>query len=262
MNDIFSLKRFSISLRRPFVEKGVRMFGSILIVLMVILLFMNISVNPQTYLNVQMTFLILGLMFGPVIYMSVVANEFTNQSKGISYLLLPSSRFEKWLLNNVVVIGLYFLTFSLLFRLIEIWMIGRLENNFDLVEGAIQPISFDSIQYQVASLVGIGISLGILIGSHYFKKNSLVISLLIMFGLFLFVFISDHVIANSLFDGNVFFGNSAPFGSIYIHDSANQNAQYYLEIDLTPKQTINYVFLPVLAILSLTHYVRLKEKQL
>ena len=262
MNTLFSPKRFALAFRRLMVEKGIKMFGSILIILFVILLFMNINVTPGTYFNIQSIFLVLGLMFGPVLYMAVIANEFTNQSKGIAYLMLPNSTFEKWLLNNVVVIAIYFIVFSGLFRLLDLWMIGRLEANFDLHNAGIQPIAFDSEIYQIAALVGTGISLAILLGSHYFKKNSLIFTLVILFVGFIIVFIGDHFIANALFDGRVLFGDSAPFGSVYISNIEHNHREVLLESQINPQQTIKYIFIPILAVLSITYFVRLKEKEL
>ncbi|NOQ71545.1 MAG: hypothetical protein GQ574_06065 [Crocinitomix sp.] len=262
MYDIFSLKRFSLSLRRLFVEKGIKMIGSILIILFVMVLFMNINFAPGFYSEIRMFFLVLALMFGPVLYMSVVANEFTNHSKGISYLLMPNSTFEKWLTNNVIVIAIFYIVFGLLFRLVDLWMIGRLNANFGLAEGKVTPVEFASDIFVISGLIGTAISLGILLGSHYFKKNSMIISLLLMFGLFMFAFFLDYIFANMLFDGQVLFGDSAPFGPVSVTDPSSAVGHYHLDIPITARQLITYTFVPIIAGLSLTYFVRLKEKQL
>lgn len=262
MYDIFSLKRFSLSLRRLFVEKGIKMIGSILIILFVVVLFLNIEFSPGIYPEIRMFFLVLALMFGPVLYMSVIANEFTSHSKGISYLLMPNSTFEKWLLNNVVVIAIFYIIFGLLFRLMDLWMIGRLTTSFGLPEGTINPIEFTSDLFVISGLVGTAISLGILLGSHYFKKNSMIISLLLMFGLLILVFLLDYIFANILFDGQVYFGDSAPFGPVSVTDPSSAVGHYHMDIPITAKQLIAYTFVPIIAMMSLTYFVRIKEKQL
>lgn len=262
MNDIFNFRRFSLSLRRLFVEKGIKMIGSIFIILFVMILFMNLQFDPGFYVEIRMIFLILALMFGPVLYMGVVANEFTNHSKGISYLLMPSSTFEKWLLNNVVVIALFYLIFDLLFHLIDTWMVSRLMASFNLPVGKLNTMEITSDIFVIATLVGTGISLGILLGSHYFKKNSMIISLVIMFSLLIFIFSIDYLFANILFDGQVYFGDTAPFGSLTVTDTESALGHYHLQIPLNMKQLITYVFVPVIAIMSLTYFVRIKEKQL
>jgi hypothetical protein len=262
MNEIFNFKRFSLSIRRLFVEKGIKMIGSILIILLVITLFMNMNFDPGFYVEIRMVFLILALMFGPVLYMGVVANEFTNHSKGISYLLMPNSTFEKWILNNVVVIAFYYFVFGALFRLIDLWMVGRLHNSFDLPEGMLTTMDYTSNEIIIASLVGTGISIGILLGSHYFKKNSMVLSLLIMFGLLMLVFFLDYLFANILFNGQIYFGDTAPFGSVAVTDPTSALGHYDVQTPLNAIQLVSYVFVPVVAMLSLTYFVRIKEKQL
>ncbi|MFT5819040.1 MAG: hypothetical protein ACI8ZM_000262 [Crocinitomix sp.] len=262
MYDIFSLKRFSLSLRRLFVEKGIKMMGSILIILFVMVLFMNINFDPGFYPEIRMFFLVLALMFGPVLYMSVVANEFTNHSKGISYLLMPNSTFEKWLTNNVIVIAIFYIVFGLLFRLVDLWMIGRLNTSFGLPDGIVNPVEFTSDVFVISGLIGTAISLGILLSSHYFRKNSMIISLLLMFGLFMIVFFLDYTFANILFDGNVQFGDTAPFGPVSVTDPSSAAGHYHLNIPITPKQLITYIFAPIIAVMSLTYFVRIKEKQL
>ncbi len=262
MYEIFNLKRFSLSLRRLFVEKGIKMIGSILIILLVMILFMNIEFAPGFYTEIRLFFLILALMFGPVLYMGIVANEFTNHSKGISYLLMPNSAFEKWLLNNVVVVALYYVVFGLLFRLVDIWMVGRLTTAYNLPESVLSITEFTSDGFVIATIIGTAISLGILLGSHYFKKNSMIISLLIMFGLLIVVFFLDYAFANILFDGLVQFGNSAPFGPVSITDPTLAVGRYDLAFSITVKQLITYTFVPLIAMLSLTYFVRIKEKQL
>ncbi len=262
MYEIFNIKRFSLSLRRLFVEKGIKMIGSILIILLVMILFMNIEFAPGFYTEVRLFFLILALMFGPVLYMGIVANEFTNHSKGISYLLMPNSAFEKWLLNNVVVIALYYIVFGLLFRLVDMWMVGRLMTTFNLPEGVLTTTEFTSDGFVIATIIGTAISLGILLGSHYFKKNSMIISLLLMFALLILVFFLDYSFANILFNGQVYFGDTAPFGPVSITDPLLTAGRYDLASPVSVKQLITYTFVPVIAILSLTYFVRIKEKQL
>ncbi len=262
MNDIFSIKRFSASFRRLITEKGIKMFGSILILLFLTVLFMNVQFDVSFYMNIREFFVIMGLMFGPILYTAVVANEFTSQSKGISYLLMPSSSFEKWLLNNIVVIALYYIVYGGLFRLIELWMIGRLKAEYLLSDEMLQPLAFNSGIFIVSILIGVIVSLGILLGSHYFKKNSLIFSLFILFGLTVFVFFADFAIANYVFDGLIEFGNTAPFSSVYVIDPSTAAGEYLLMVPLSIKELSMSIFLPIILLLSVTNFVRIREKQL
>jgi len=261
MNDIFTFQRFYLSIRRLMVEKGIKMMGSILVILLVVTLLLNMQFNPGFYQQARMMFLVMALMFGPILYMAIVANEFTNFSKGTSYLLMPNSRFEKWLLS-ILSIASYFIIFSLLFRLIDIWMINRFIDGMGISSESIGVLEFDSDVYIISTLVGSTISMGIVLGSHYFKKNSLILSLIVMFCLLILIFFLDFIFANALIEGSIIFGDSSPFGPIYVTSLGENPIRYSLEFDMSPIQVICAIFLPVLAGLSLIYLVRIKEKQL
>lgn len=262
MSNTFNLNRFLLAFRRLITEKGIKMFGSIFLIIVAIILFMNIQVDPASYGSVRQIFLVLGTMFGPIIYMSIVSNEFSNQSKGISYLLIPNSRFEKWLLNNIIVIALYYVVFGFLFRLVDLWMVGRITEKFGLPPAGMDMISFTSDIFIVSSMVGVSIAVGVLLGALYFKKNSLILSLLIMFLVFLVVFFGNYFIANLILDGHINMSDQSPFGSVYLTDPDTAAGRYFLELPYKGRNVALSVFIPIVVILSLTYFVRIKEKQL
>lgn len=262
MNDFFSLKRLLLSIRRLMIEKGIKMIGSISLILLVIVLFVNIKVEPGIYEEMRTMFLSLAFVFGPVLYMAVVTTEFANPSKGMATLLLPNSRFEKWLLNNVIVIGFYFLVFGLLFRLVDFWMVSRISSRFNLTADDLTILPFDTALITISILFGVVVSIGVLLGSYYFKKNSLVYSLFIMFGVLLVVLFADFMFTSYLFDGQINFGNTSPFNHVEIFDSEIPGRSYLLKTNLAPKTLAACVLIPIIALLSLTYFVRINEKQL
>ncbi len=262
MNDIFSIKRFALSFQRIMIERGVKMFGSILLIILVIFLFVNINITPGVYGTLQQVFLTLGLTFGPVIFMSLFANEFTNSSKGISYLLLPASRLEKWFLNSVVIIGSYYVVFGILFRLMDLWMISRINTNFNLAEGTLNVMSFTDNLFIIPMMLGSCLAMMILLGSYYFKKNAMIFSLLISFGVLLLIMIIDHFVANGMSNEAIEFGNSAPFSSIYIKPENTASSSYALTLPYSEIGIASRIFIPLFICLSGIYFVRIKEKQL
>lgn len=262
MNNIFNPTRFILSLRRLIVEKGVRLIGLILTFLIITMIFMNFKLDPQIYYGIQNTFLVFGLMFGPIIYSWTLANEFNSQSKAISYLLLPNSKFEKWLLNGVFALAFYFITYLILFRFLDMWMIERINSKLSNLQGLSQIASFSSDHVVVSILVGTAISYTILIGSLYFKKNPLILSLFTLFLFIAAIFTINYIIANIYFAEPVFFGNQFPFVMVMVENSNSLSGEYVLNVDSTLKAKAYTILLPFIFLLSAIYYYRISEKQL
>ncbi len=262
MTSIFNINRFLLSFRRLLVERGVKLFGSIFALIIITFLFMNIKMDPNIYFGVQNAFATLGLMFGPILFSHILASEFDSQPKGISYLLLPNSSFEKWLLNAVLGIGLYFVIYLVLFRLIDLWMIERITTSLALPAGAINVLPFDSNQSVISILTGAILANIVLTGTLYFKKNSLIFSMLAAFLFFALLFIVNYFIANAFFADSVAFWNQVPFGTVLIESETSNSGLYVLQPDVALKTRAYSVLLPFVLIFSGLHFARIREKQL
>jgi hypothetical protein len=82
-----------------------------------------------------------------------------------------------------------------------------------------------------------------------------------MFGLMVLAFTFDHLFASILFDGQIPFGASAPFVGVSVFDAISDR-HYFLEPSISPFAIAAWVFTPIIILLSLTYFVRIREKQL
>lgn len=262
MNDTFNIKRLLLALRRLIVERGVKMIGSILMIILICTFFLSVEGSPESYTGMRSAFLALGVMFGPITYSWIVSNEFSNNSQGISYLLLPSSRVEKWLINNFFAIAIYIFVFLILFTLVDYWIIDMITKDFQLDPGTIPPITFDHDLFIIPCLAGIALSISIMIGSLYFNKNGLALTLLVLFGAFIILLTSNYFISNSFFDETINFFNQAPFLGLYIDNPNSLTGTYYIKAPWEETRTLKTVLISLILILSTVYLVRIREKQL
>ncbi|MFT4602876.1 MAG: hypothetical protein ACI857_003063 [Arenicella sp.] len=262
MHEIINLKRFYFSFLRLISEKGIKMLGSILILVILAFLLMNIEIGPAIYHELQIAFLVLGLSFGPVLFMHIVSGEMSTNSKGTAYLLLPNSIFEKWFLNSIVSLVMFFVIFCSLYFFLDLLMIEIITSKLNLPAGTITPVTFFDHNTYIGFMFGAAISQGVVLGSLYFNKNNLIYSLLSMFGLFIFIFIMNHFSANFFFEEPIFFGNSAPFAGVQIESPTSLSGGFGIENPMSKAAITSLIFAPFIIAFSGIYFLRLKEKEL
>lgn len=262
MNDIFNFKRFYNSFLRLISEKGIKMVGSVILAILFAFLLLNIETHPSIYSELQLTFLIIGLTFGPVLFMSVVSNEMSTNSKGMAYLLLPNSVFEKWLLNSVVAIIIYFVLFCSFYYLLDAMMIEIVSARHNLPDGFVQPVEFFTHNTFIGFMAGSALGLGVTLGSLYFKKNNFVYSCMMMFGVLIFIFTVNHFSANFFFVDHVFFGDSAPYASVFVENEASFSGGFQVSNQMSRMAVTTLIFGPFIVAFSGIYFLRIKEKEL
>ena len=262
MKDIFNIKRFYSSFLRLISEKGVKMIGSIVLFILFAFVLLNIETSPGIYKELQITFLVLGLTFGPVLYMSIVSNEMSSNSKGMAYLLMPNSLFEKWLLNSVFAIVIYFTLFCGLYYLLDSLMIEIVSSRHNLPDGFIEPVDFFNRNTNIGFMAGSALGLGVNLGSLYFKKNNFVYSSMIMFGMFILIFVINHFSANFFFDEYIYFGESAPYASVFVENENSLSGGFQVGTGMSKIGITSLIFMPFIIAFSGIYFLRLKEKEL
>ena len=270
MGEIFNFQRFILLVRRVVAERGIKILGSILFILICMLCFMFVGYSkPSIYNETRLMFLFFGLLLGPILYIGILAAEFQNNSMSISYLMLPSSTFEKWLLNCLLGISLYVLVFTLAYRFLDTWFVNILHEKYDTtgighLTQNLKVLSFDDLYYYLPMIFGIMLALTILIGYLHFRKNALVYSLLIALGVFFSTITFHYIIINLFLEGTIIFEGSSviPFYGVSVMENANVPKEYYLKSDYTLEEIIFFVGIPAICTLSVAYYYALKEKEL
>lgn len=270
MEEIFEFRRFTFLIRRIISERGVRILGSVLFILLCMIFFLYAGyVKPSVYHQTRLMFLFFGLMLGPILYAWVFSSEFQNNSMGISYLMLPSSTFEKWMLNIVFGTALFSLIFTASFRLFDSWFVSGLHAKYDstgiayLTEN-LEILSFDKMYFYMPLIFGIILALSVLIGSLHFRKNSLVYSLLAVLVLFITTIAFRYFVMSGFLDGSIRFdgGSLIPFYGLTVMDGSNLLKEYHLTSDYTIEDIILGIGIPGICILSIAYYFAIREKEL
>lgn len=270
MKKTFDFGRFVLLVRRIVSERGVRLFGSLFFVLFCMILFMSMGyLKPSIYETTRSFFLTIGLFMGPIAYTWILSSEYQTSSQSISFLMLPSSIFEKWLMNTVVGIGLYYITFLAFFRVFDLFFVNAIHAKYDTtgISYLVKDLNiqtFDSILLYGPFLLGIITSLSILLGSLYFRKNSLVYSLLMVFLVAAGTVVYHFVIINLSLGGNIpMDGRSAiPFYRVLISDSSDPAREYIIGAKHGIATVLSGICIPIICTLTLAYYYALKEKQL
>jgi len=270
MQEIFNFRRFILLIRRIVSERGVKILGGFLFILVCMLSFMYTGyIKPSIYHQSRLMFLFFGLMLGPIIHIWVISSELQNNSMGISYLMLPSSIFEKWLINMIFGISLYYLVFVFSFKLFDTLFVAGIHKEYDSTGIAslinkLTVLNFDDLYYYLPLILGIIISLSILIGSLHFKRNSLVYSLVCVLVLFIITIVFHYFIINIFLDGNIAFnGNSLiPFQGVTVTYNSNFLKEYQIKSNYSLLDVIFTIGIPAICILSITYYLALKEKEI
>ncbi|WP_034888382.1 hypothetical protein [Gillisia sp. Hel_I_29] len=270
MKEQVNMRRLIYAIWRLISERGIKIIGSILVITAICGFFMVISgLNQSGYVEVRSVFVIFGLVFGPIIYIWILANEFTNNSQGISYLLLPSSIFEKWIINNLLGIGFYFLSFASIFRFLDIKIVAKINSRLSNIDAYSENLSrinilrFDQELFYIPMTLGIIVSLGILIGALHFKKNALFYSLGIILIISVMLLVINYVIAKIVFGKILIFDFKSiiPFNTILVKPEGSiKNFLLYSPFD--GKLLFFMIAIPIIGICSWIYYYKIREKDL
>lgn len=270
MTEILNFRRLLFALWRLLSERGVQLFGSIIIVLLICSFFMIIAgLNPFGYAEVRSIFAIFGLIFGPIIYIWIASNEFTNSSQGITYILLPISIFEKWIINNVIVIGFYYFTFGFIFRLVDYSIVARINKKFtglpeySEVLSKLTVLKYNDILFYLPVLLGVLVSIWIFIGVMHFRKNALIYSILTLLGVVAFLIFANFVVAKIIFGELLVFDirSLIPFSALFV-ESQEENHRLLLRAPPIVKSIEFIIFIVIIILLSIIYYAKLNEKDL
>ncbi|PIB39214.1 hypothetical protein BFP75_12610 [Maribacter sp. 4G9] len=235
------------------------------------LLFLGIGfMKPSIYETARSFFVTVGLFLGPISYMWILSSEYQTNSQSISFLMLPGSTFEKWLAHMVIGVGIYYLSFLVIFRLLDLFFVSAIHSKYDstgisYIVKDMEIQSFDSLLLYGPFLLGTIISLSVFIGALYFKKNSLVYSLITVFSLAMAIVVYHFVIISLNLDGNIpIDGRSAiPFYRVLITDVSSSPAkEYVIGSKYSITSVLSAMCIPIICALTIAYYYAIKEKEL
>ncbi|CAG5004073.1 hypothetical protein DYBT9275_03293 [Dyadobacter sp. CECT 9275] len=261
MNQIFSFHRFVLLIRLDISEKGKNylLMGSLLTSLLILLTFPILLSKEHSeilYLLHPLALFML-VIFGGSLYTNTAFNQYSSPETGISALMIPASRLEKYLtalLTNL----LFTIPFLLLFLKLHYFTIGLANKNIPADMLGYQPIPYPLLQYFIS--IHIIVQAAVFLGSIYFRKLSYIKTAGILLAAVTVIFFSNWVFAYSVTNHptNIV---TFPFSAWRIW-YAHSGRSYYVDLPKNIQYAV-YSF-PVLFLLACWYiaFVRLQEKEI
>ena len=266
MNEILNLRRFGLLFKKLLFEQPLQTFGLLGIALIGTLLFYQ----PYSLQNIrygdaeQILNFVLFLGGGSLTFF--MFSHFSDNAKGYSYLLMPSSYFEKWLCGFIVVCVLFLGIYLTFFRIVDSTYVNafhkELANTKELSPQTVrsflrevQIIRFDSEYFKRSLALFFILTGATAVGCLYFNKNAFVkIFIGIIAVVWIYIFMNNGI--NNYFFKGVHIGTSS-FGRVYMMEEGTvtlSKAQWDI-VDI-----LFYYCLPTA--LWLIALIRLREKEI
>lgn len=258
MNNIFSLRRFSLLFNKHTTEY----YKTYLLSVAVLLGLLAAALGFSSYVSggvihekVQIAIFWFFMLGVGSIFTSMVFSDFGDKRKSISMLTLPVSHFEKYLVAWLYSFVIFQLIFVLSFYAVDylILLIGNSGKNQGLkiinVFSSEQDYAFVFLFYAIFhSLAFLG---GIFFEKIHFIKTAFVVLLLCLLAVLI-----NQPIADALFD--VKLAKVVPFVSLGIEEGG----RYYLVRPLPSIEPVMFgLSLSCIALLWIGAYFKLKEKE-
>ncbi|OQP66722.1 hypothetical protein [Niastella populi] len=275
MNSYFDLNRWFLYISKHWNENkkkyliSLAAIGGLLVLWFSFLMIVNRRHPMQE--DMQVVAYYVGLYLTGCLYASMIFQELSDSSKGISYLLLPASLLEKLLTAILFGVVLYFVCYTVVFYAVDFIMVkasnGIVSNIYEKEHlGRFTPqevanvfvttrVNGDNF-YIIILLIYFTVQSIFLLGSVYFSKYSYIKTL--VWGLIVFlvlVFFQHKIIASFMPHGGFF--NSTVY-RVFDHEKGELNINIPAWIGIVGLYLIKYSLPPLLWIAS---YFRLKEKE-
>lgn len=272
MNQFFSFPRFSLLVAKHWADNKKRYLLSVLafIGLLVGWYIFTMLVDSRFPMGkgLQMITYFFALFTVGSFYASQYFRELGSRSKGINFLLVPASAFEKVLCSLLYTVILFFIVFTLSFYLVNIlgvWIAQNyvsdipypadqrgILNVFDAASLHVSPKTTLNILWIYFTIQSV-----FLLGSVYFEKYSFLKTVIAGFVLFFILFCVVYFLYDMMPEGDYTNG----ILTSYVVKGSGKDS-YMVQLPDWFGQLVYYIFMYGTApFLYLVTYFRLKEKQ-
>lgn len=261
MNQTFDFRRFWLFTKLEITEKGRNylMMGGLLLAMLLLLMLPIIfsRQNSQIMLMLHALALFMVVIFGGSLYTSQVFSQYSSPATGISAIMIPASRAEKYF--GALFINLCFsVPFVLLFMKLHYGTISYVNTLLPPTEQPYKPIPESFLTYFINLYI---ITQGaIFLGSIYFSKFSFIKSAIIAF--------LSYLLVGGLYLWQALHFTSYPSKLVSFPFTSWElwyyklNKSYYVPFPSTFQYVVNsFPFFLLLALWYIA-FVRLKEKQI
>jgi hypothetical protein len=271
MNQFFSFKRFSLLVLKHWADNKKRYLLSVVAFIgLLIAWFVFTMLVDSGYAmgkGMQMITYFFSLFAVGSFYANQYFRDLGSRAKGINFLLVPASAFEKVLCSLLYTVILFFVVFTSVFYLVDILMIALVDSfqatNIHMKDkGVVNIFKAARLPVEGESAINIliiffGIQSIFLLGSVYFAKYSFIKTIISGFVVFFIVFCLVYFLFEMMPDGQYIRG----FLTDYRVDNDGKES-YLVSIPRWPGQILYYFLMyGVAPFLWIVTYFRLKEKQ-
>lgn len=268
-NNVFNLRRMQLYLQKHMTDHY-RFYTMSMLAVFGLMTVIGVSMillarNPFDRLSNLVPFYYIGLFFGGMLFTSRSFNELGNKEKGVDFLMLPASQFEKFitllLVSTIGYLLFYHLCCYLSFKIIEsvqLTALGRkIEMNYQFLDDPKEKV-YVYYGYMIMQAI-------FLVGATYFHKYSFVKTLLANF-LFLFMLwcINSFLVTCIFGFDHEFWKRSVPF--LMVNKLEGGPSSWHTTVYLIPEWlqhfylfAVKFLIAPILWTIA---YFRLKDQEI
>lgn len=270
MNQFFSFKRFSLLVFKHWSDNKKRYVLSVIAFIGLLItwfVFTLLIDSKPMEKDMQLGTFLFSLFAVGTFYASQYFRDLGSRAKGINFLLVPASAFEKILCSLLYTVVLFFVVFIAAFYAADILMV-TIANSFvatddpDSIRGVLNIFDAASLPFDGNLTINIlliffAIQSVFLLGSVYFEKYSFIKTVICGFVVFFILFFIVFLLYDLMPEGEYASG----FLTSYRIDNDGKD-DYLVRLPGWLGQTLYYVLMYGIApFLWIVTYYRLKEKQ-
>ncbi|WP_316793837.1 hypothetical protein [Pedobacter frigoris] len=257
MNNTFSFSRFAKLSKRHAVAHYKPYLMSLLIMIATLFLFLGYASTTQnSFFGIEQysVFMILLFTLG-AIFTSGIFSEFSNPSKSISFLMLPGSSLEKWLVGWLYSFLIFLVVYIMAFYLTDV-IVVNISNTFSKHPQKLMNLFDPELHFWRDLMMFTLIHSLSLFGALFFNKHHfLKIATLFV------IFYIGLIFLNASFL-NVFISKDISAGGLFSEISLNENKSYYaVQASDLIKSSLPYLLFVVTSLIWTAAYYKLKEKE-
>lgn len=272
MNQFFSFKRFSLLVLKHWADNkkryGLSVLAFIGLLIAWFVFMMLVDFDKPMSEGLQQVVYLLSLFAVGTFYASQYFRDLGSRSKGINFLLVPASAFEKFLCSLLYSAILFIIVFTAAFYVADILMV-TVSNSISATDDAavkatvINPFEVTRIGFDADSsvnflLIFFSVQSAFLLGSVFFEKYSFIKTIITGFIACFILFCLTYVFFEHLLPEGEYPDEFLTAYRVYI-DGVNDRL---VELPKWVEQVFQFLLLYAIApFLWLVTYYRLKEKQ-
>ncbi|WP_143059093.1 hypothetical protein [Chitinophaga arvensicola] len=268
-NNVFNLRRMQFYLQKHITDhyrfysmSMLAIFGimTVLGVLMILL-----ARDPFNRLSDLVPFYFIGLFFGGMLFTSRSFNELGSKEKGVDFIMLPASQFEKFvtlfLVSTIGFLAFYNLSCYVSFKIIQSVQLAaldrKIEMNYDFFDNPKEKVYF--------YYVYVVLQAAFLLGATYYHKYSFIKTILSVFVFAFLVWCVNAFLVTCIFGfQHEFWKRSVPF--FMVNKLEGGPISWHTTVYLIPEWlrhfydfALKFLIAPILWTIA---YFRLKDQEI